>query len=134
MVQSCREVRRFLPTEATHFLQSGDDTIRIQIDSFKGLDIQKNFKNIHATHSIPIFPLYGQDLFLYISGISLCLQVRPNIFGTLVFWVTMMMKKDKNDEDADDDASPGASPYEGLWSSGSRGSRFEVAGKSLLSC
>ena len=33
-----------------------------------------------------------------------------------------------------DDASPGASPYEGLWSSGSRGSRFEVAGKSLLSC
>ena len=33
-----------------------------------------------------------------------------------------------------DDASPGASPYERLWPSGSRCSRFEVAGKSLLSC
>ena len=37
-------------------------------------------------------------------------------------------------DDIDDDVSPGASPYEGLWSSGSRGSRLEVAGKSLLSC
>ena len=27
MVQSCREVRRFLPTEATHFLQSGYETV-----------------------------------------------------------------------------------------------------------
>ena len=41
---------------------------------------------------------------------------------------------DDDDDDDADDASPGASPYEGLWSSGSRGSRFEVAGKSLLSC
>ena len=38
------------------------------------------------------------------------------------------------EEDDDVDDSPGASPYEGLWSSGSRGSRLEVAGKSLLSC
>ena len=45
-------------------------------------------------------------------------------------------EEDNDDEEDDDDVddSPGASPYEGLWSSGSRGSRFEVAGKSLLSC
>ena len=29
----------------------------------------KTFKNIHATNSIPILPLYDQDLILYISGI-----------------------------------------------------------------
>ena len=42
--------------------------------------------------------------------------------------------EDDDDDDVDDDVSSGASPYEGLWPSGSRGSRFEVAGKSLLSC